>query len=1070
MLALILGFAAKPAQGRPEFLLQEFDQAYISGVQRAPARAGDFFTCSYQIENLQSDSLKLQLEIDAPDEWVPVTGRKQVVIPAHAIWTIPFTLWVPSQASADSLHKIIVRAQTIPEFRRLENAVLNVEVAPTSGMYVRSLTDGLEGEAGSEVKHLFELQNTGNRTDVYHISALSIPLCETRLSETKVRLEPGESRQISATMTPPDNDREKTLYILELKADQNNAMTGLQPVHSETEVLTTVYKSHRAPGRYKRLPLNVMMRMGATQGNQPFYGIRFDTKGNISPSAQIDMEADFTTETQNPGITSWKNQRFHLAWLDKSWKLNLGDVHREYPDVTTKSISARGVAFEGQRGEWTGRFLAGKGRMPEVIPTWGAGIEYGTVRKFAFSVDYVRQGEEGVQYHKDDLTSITARFNPTQELNLRYETGFSRTRAYTGISRGNSGLFHLDYQSAKLKIRGRTYYGSDGYTGWAHNRDGVALYSSFNVSPFAKLWMNVDSSRGRSYMSKDSPESSTSRIRFGGRILTSSWPGVEITAGSNSYESEASGSRSQTQERDMSIMASHNLGPILATAMWKWGLAENHLSGSSGRTNGLEFNLGWQAPGWHVAFHLNDDHGRSTVSDNATWATSLSGDVAWNSWRRGVTASLMFASRWVSSVININDRVREDRVYPKLGLRLGGKLWLSSDAGFRTNNGELEFDRWQVRLTFSSAEALPVVWSPVRGGVRGVVFLDEDMDGYPDLDEERIEGVILLMEGSHRITDRAGQFDWEAMNPGIYWLDLNQETLPSGYFLKQKLPLEVHVSAGNETQIAIPLTRGGEVSGLVFKDDNHNGARDSEEGGVSGIRMVLTQEGTHVAEWLTDNSGMYKVRDIPSARYQIRIADNWLPSNWVLTGQPMVDVEVGGAKLVYAPSLGIAPRIRPIVTTYQSGFKKRLAQVERESAPVAAAAASPAAAAEPEIEEQIPQVVLEAPKVEEEIPQVAAAEPLRREKTPSVAQKDVERETRASRETPEAAKYLEAPQNRSSAKESPAKGPLNLTEVYDSTLQSPIPAPEPTWQEHLMLQLARLGIHFMDGRLSFNLR
>ncbi|MBU1699743.1 MAG: hypothetical protein KJ927_13520 [Candidatus Eisenbacteria bacterium] len=1046
----------KPAQGRPEFITKGFHPAYISGVQRAPARAGEFYTCSYKIENLQADSLNLQLEIDAPDEWLPVTGRKQVVIPAHTIRTIPFTLWIPAHASADSLHKIIVSAHTIPEFRRLENAALNVEVAPQSGISLNSLTDGLKGEAGSEIKHLFEIQNTGNQTDVYHVSALSIPFCETRLSETKVRLGPGERRQIAATMTPPDSDREKTLYILELNADQENGMNEFRPIHSDKDVLTTVYKSHRAPNRYKRLPLNLMMRMGETHGDQPFYGIRFDTKGSISPNAQIDLDVEFTTERRNPGMTSWKNQRFHLAWLDKSWEVDIGDIHRESPDVATKTISGRGVAFEGQRGEWTGRFFAGKERSPQVIPTWSTAIEYRADRKLAFGVDYIRKGEEGVHHRRDDLTSITTRFDPTAALSIRYETGFSRTRAYTGNSRGASGLFHLDYQSEKLKIRGRTYYGSDGYTGWSYNRDGVALYTSFNVNPFAKLWMNVDSSRGRSYLSKDSPESSTSRIRFGGRLLTSSWPGLEMTVGSNSCESDAYGSRSHTEERDMSIMASHHLGPILATAMRQWGRAKNHLTGGSGRTNGLECSLGGQVLGLHVAFHMNDDHGRSTVSDDATWTTSLSGDIAWSSWRRGVTASLMFASRWISSVNDINDRLREDRIYPKLSLRLSPKLWLSSDAGLRTDRGELKFDQWQIRLTFSSAEALPLVWSPVRGGVRGVVFLDEDMDGYPDLDEERIEGVILLMEGSHRVTDRAGQLDWDAMNPGIYWLDMNQTTLPSGYYLKQKLPLEVHVSAGNETQIYIPLTRGGEISGVVFRDENHNGARDSDEGGVSEIRMVLTQDGTHVAEWLTDKSGKYTVRDIPTGRYQIRIADHWLPSNWDLTGPSIVDVEVGAESLPYSASHGIAPKIRPIVTTYRGGIKKRLLQAEQETTRVAPVA--PVTAAAPAAP-----VVAAAPPKEKQVPHKSSPTP---QKSPHVSL----RKAQASRVTPQAAKYLEAPAKLPSGKTSPAGGPLKLTEVYNSMLRSPIPAPEPTWQENLMVQLARLGVYFIDGRLSFNLR
>lgn len=80
-------------------------------------------------------------------------------------------------------------------------------------------------------------------------------------------------------------------------------------------------------------------------------------------------------------------------------------------------------------------------------------------------------------------------------------------------------------------------------------------------------------------------------------------------------------------------------------------------------------------------------------------------------------------------------------------------------------------------------------------------------------------------------------------------------------------------SASATTQVAVPDTNSGSLSGRVFLDRNNNGIFDSGETGLAGITVNLLAAGTStvIQTTTTDSQGNYLFDELPAGNYDIKV-------------------------------------------------------------------------------------------------------------------------------------------------------------------------------------------------------
>ncbi|BCU77641.1 SdrD B-like domain-containing protein [Luteolibacter sp. LG18] len=161
----------------------------------------------------------------------------------------------------------------------------------------------------------------------------------------------------------------------------------------------------------------------------------------------------------------------------------------------------------------------------------------------------------------------------------------------------------------------------------------------------------------------------------------------------------------------------------------------------------------------------------------------------------------------------------------------------------------------------------------ILGLVTGHLYVDVNNNGNQDAGEPNLSNIDVLVTNSLSqtqtvSTDAAG--NWVAsVPPGstTAGIDNADPQFPAGATLTQGSdPVTVTAVAGS----SVPTTAVGYyistlVTGTVFVDVNHNGARDNGEPGLAGVSVVVTDSNSVVRTVVTNSQGVWSASVAPGA-------------------------------------------------------------------------------------------------------------------------------------------------------------------------------------------------------------
>ncbi|MFH1833809.1 MAG: SdrD B-like domain-containing protein, partial [bacterium] len=503
-----------------------------------------------------------------------------------------------------------------------------------------------------------------------------------------------------------------------------------------------------------------------------------------------------------------------------------------------------------------------------------------------------------------------------------------------GTRAGKAGQFHIEYRGSHLTTQARIYAGTDDYPGWPRDRDGLTAYVRYCPFNLVSLWTSASGSRGRSVESRDAPQLLSARYRVGTRITPKARPRIEFSVGGEGDREGTDGGLRDTEDRDLSLAAWYPMGPLMLGGSSRWGRSFNHLEDASGDIVEYGMSAGGAVRGVRAAVRWN--RGREWVPESKSELKSSTfvGDLGWTlpSGKANVGLAVMGetyaqgaagGSEWTLYTIR-----------PRIDLCLFGSLVLYTESSLWIKDEDMRAERWRIGLTWSEAEVLPVPWSPVRGEVQGVVYLDSDLNGCQDPGERGIGGVSVSVDGDQELSALDGTFSWSGLAQGMHTLEVSPASLPPGLVCMHPFHQTIWVEPGEKVDMLIPLGQACSISGQIFLDEDYDAAWGKDEEGLNDVRMVLLRDDKKVAECLSDEKGAYRFDGIGPGRYEVKIADGWLPSGWTPTRPYEMTRDLAPGEEAQLAPYGVAPKWRPTVKTYDgNGGSDHLIERERPPQP-----------------------------------------------------------------------------------------------------------------------------------------
>jgi len=209
-------------------------------------------------------------------------------------------------------------------------------------------------------------------------------------------------------------------------------------------------------------------------------------------------------------------------------------------------------------------------------------------------------------------------------------------------------------------------------------------------------------------------------------------------------------------------------------------------------------------------------------------------------------------------------------------------------------SGTVEFGDWQAPAHLAT--------------ISGVVYQDADGDGVLDPGEVGIQGAAVSLDGLTTISTNAAGFYVFVLGQAAAHNVLEKD--PAGYFSTTPNKVYQSVAASQNYRVDFgdaPATSAFSViRGVIFADENRNGARDPGEAALAGVTLSLN----NVLFATTDAQGFYTFRVTGPGERILRETD---PAGYVSTTPNQTTVNVAAMGRGYVVDFGDSV-MRPGIT------------------------------------------------------------------------------------------------------------------------------------------------------------
>jgi SdrD B-like domain len=884
----------------------------VVGLRSKEVEPGSFASLIVDVENLTLEARTVTLDLLPPAGWVVVSAARTARLDPLEQRSIPFTVRVPERATDDEGHEftlVLSSPDGTPSLRLPQE----VRVAPRPAVVLEVIRSEPHAPPGERAVHALRIVNAGNVSDLYTLAAESTPDWNVSVEPSRAFLRPGESADVLVRVDVPSRAVPGTLNHLDVVATGSElGAFGVSVARAPLSGVVT--EAVRAPDRFRRLPLDVTTSLGRNRADEATYAMRLLSDGALDDDHRLLLESDFRADGP-PESRRLEAQRMRARLTGPTWEASLGDVWSEMADVVSPTVGGRGAAFVEESGRWTTQgFLhvakAG-GSLPG--PAWGGQVSRELTHGLSMDGGILSRRAETVaapetELPRETFLTFATRWSAVPRLEVRSEAAWSTSVVHDSATVGRAGEVEADYRGDAFQATARGTSGQPKFAGRIRNERALYTNVRWSRSPDTVLWTNVDVVR-RGGREPDDPVDLTRNVRLAGHFGD---PGSELTLDSRSVGTSSAGATDRTRTDLFTVWSWRDMGPVRLGLSGKTGWKQDERADSQGLLWGGGAEVVGRVGNVRTSVVV-DRSSEYRWQDGSEDFTSVSGDVSWVPARRPLSLGLGFRRHASASSDGAADSGHALR--PRAEWRWGSAARFQLDAALDGGASDFGLKEWRFQLVWSGKDALPLLWNPRDAQPRGRVFLDVDLDGRFGPQDTPLAGVRVTVDGQPRVSGDHGEFEFPPAIGGSYRIELQDASVPPDLVAAGSFPYELPVSQASEGFFEIPLVRGGDVLGRVFRDEDRNGRPDPGEGGLPDIRMEILRDGVRVATNLTDPQGRYSFGKLPPGDYTLQVASDWMPAGWEATGRPVrVRVVPGGP--VRADPVGLAPHRKPIRKTF----------------------------------------------------------------------------------------------------------------------------------------------------------
>jgi hypothetical protein len=836
------------------FARRQESSVVCSAVQsQIEAKPATIAAVSIKVTNLTSEQQTYDATIDLPAGWKPVIREFPFEIKAGDSDVRLITFSIPSDAPA---HRYEIRYSVRDHASPVHEAVASTEVnvVRVVQLDLKLLQAPRFVIAGTMFETVVLVTNQGNSAGYVQLSFQSSCDFPIRLDSTMINLAPKETRQVELYVTS-DEKSGKVNHILEIEAKSRQDTTIRVKISSGVEIIPRTTKLEE---EYLIYPVSLRLREVGQDGKfaaqAEVYGY-----GSLNEKKTDRLEFLFRAPETQTISTLGERDEYRISYRRDSLELYAGDQNYSLSTLTETGRYATGIGGSAQIGAISGGGFYNTTRWTTSSQKEiGGFVNYDIMKRATLGVNYLSKREQ----FSSDIMSVRGLFKPITGsiLDLEYGTGVKDNKhddAYAALLRGNQRWIAYDLRFVHAGPNFGGYY-----------RDIDFFSSSINLQPLRNVRVETYMRLENRNLAHDTnqvyaPHDASYQIGAGYSDY------ISIYYLNNSQQDQSDSSKYKTREDAIRARIGYNFSIASINANMDIGTTRDELQIKKSPYKRLALSASFSPiskQNYSTSFEYSTSSDPYSGEDQKRLSANLS---AWILFGESTQAQLnIYGSRVIASIEQTYTMFEAsiEHVFP-----FNHKLTLHA----RLTNSTPSITNREAAYTFEYdiPIGIPVKRITAVGHLRGSI---QDKRG------KGIANVLINIDENAALSDRHGDFSFASLKPGSVFLTVDKASIGFDRITTQPMPMEVLVRGGEETNIALTVTRSVVITGnVVLFSANEKGILDTstaliDMGGKSGVFLELSNDAeTH--RRVSDNKGRFLFADLRPGQWILKVVGGDIP-------------------------------------------------------------------------------------------------------------------------------------------------------------------------------------------------
>ena len=214
----------------------------------------------------------------------------------------------------------------------------------------------------------------------------------------------------------------------------------------------------------------------------------------------------------------------------------------------------------------------------------------------------------------------------------------------------------------------------------------------------------------------------------------------------------------------------------------------------------------------------------------------------------------------------------------------GGTLELKGLYSFSENTSKKGVN--SAEISYHIPFGIPLGLKKDIGKIKGKIYMAEDQE------LSGIKGVLVRLNNFTTITDNQGNFLFQGLKAGEYYLQVDYSSLDENSITADKTPLKLKIEQGEEVETNIGICRKVIVKGEIIQYDFPPGKLTEKtnlikKGGISNVYLELKNKNSgEIRRCMSDREGNFILADLRPGEWVFSITGINLPSFYYLANYP----------------------------------------------------------------------------------------------------------------------------------------------------------------------------------------